>query len=116
MGLSLTRQPVGRYTTISLAGDLDVTTSDAFRETVLVLVESGQPHVIADLDGLDFLDSTGLGTLAGAMKRLRDHSGSFAVICSNPRTLNVLRISGLDKVLPPHPDLASAIGPDSTDG
>lgn len=116
MGLSLTHRPVGRYMTIRLAGDLDMATGDVFRDAVVALIESGHRHVIADLDGLDFLDSTGLGALAGAMKRLRDHSGSFAVVCNNPRTLNVLRISGIDKALPAHPGLDQIIDVDDTDG
>lgn len=114
MGLSLTQQSVGRYVTIGMAGDLDVTTSQMFRDTVAALIESGHRDLMADLDGLDFVDSAGLGVLVGAMKRVQDHAGSFAVICDSPRTLHVLKLSGLDKALPVHSSITSIVDVDNT--
>ena len=47
------------------------------RERLIELVDGGAHHVVVDLGGVDFLDSTGLGVLVGAMKRLRVAHGRF---------------------------------------
>jgi anti-sigma B factor antagonist len=61
-----------------------------------------------DLDGVDFIDSTGLGVLIGALKRVRTHDGDLALVCSEPRILKVFEITGLLTVFAVHPSIADA--------
>jgi anti-sigma B factor antagonist len=69
-------------------------------------------HIIADLSGVDFLDSTGLGVLVGGLKRVREHGGSLTPVISSTRILHILRITGLTRVLPPQPSVQAAIDAD----
>jgi len=72
-------------------------TAPQLREQVVQLVDGGVRHMIADLRGVDFLDSTGLGALVGSLKRLRTHDGSFKVVASGGRILRIFQITGLTR-------------------
>ena len=61
-----------------------------------------------DLEGVDFLDSTGLGVLVGALKRVRSHEGTLALVCTQERLLKIFRITGLAKVFPIYDSVEAA--------
>jgi anti-sigma B factor antagonist len=62
------------------------------------LVEQGARHVVVDLSRVEFLDSTGLGVLVGALKRLRAAGGTLGLVCAHERLLKIFRITALDRV------------------
>ena len=45
-----------------------------------------------------FLESTGFGVLVGGLKRVRAHDGSLDLVCTQPRILKILKITGLTEV------------------
>jgi anti-sigma B factor antagonist len=65
------------YTVLAVRGEVDVYTAPRFRERLIELVSEGKHRIIIDLEGVDFLDSTGLGVLVGGLKRLRSHDGDL---------------------------------------
>jgi anti-sigma B factor antagonist len=85
---------------IRMTGDLDIATAPELRAHLLTLIEDGQNTFAVDLDGLDFIDSSGLGVLLGGLKRVRGTGGELALICSSEHLLKVLRITGLNSVFP----------------
>ncbi|THV43442.1 STAS domain-containing protein [Glycomyces buryatensis] len=74
-------------------------TAPKLREAVRQLASEGRVKVAIDLSPTEFCDSTGLGVLIGARKRLTDVGGSLVVVCANPRIRKLLDLTGLDKVL-----------------
>jgi len=80
---------------------------------VIHLVDHGARHIIADLRGVTFLDSTGLGVLVGSLKRLRSHGGSLRVVISADRILRIFRITGLANVFALHLSLQEALSADT---
>jgi len=83
---------------LSVGGEVDVATAPRLREKLIDLVNGGQHRIVVDLSGVDFLDSTGLGVLVGALKRVRTHDGDLALVCNESRILKVFEITGLTKV------------------
>lgn len=79
-------------------GELDVYTAPRLREKVLDLVNQGDRRVVVDLEGVEFLDSFGLGALVAGLKCLRSHNGDLSLVCTHPRTLKLFQISGLRQV------------------
>ena len=96
LGLDVTER--GRWTVLTVVGEVDVATAPRLRERLLQLVSHGNHHLVVDLDGVDFLDSTGLGVLVGALKRVRTNDGELTLVCTQPRLLKVFDITGLDRV------------------
>jgi anti-sigma B factor antagonist len=104
--------PIGDCAVLQVTGELDVYTAPMLREQMRELSAKGAVHLIADLSGVDFLDSTGLGALVGGLKRLREAGGSLALVISTPRILRIFQITGLTKVLAAQPTVADAITAD----
>lgn len=98
MELSLSTRGVAGHVVLEVGGEVDVYTAPQLRERLIALVEGGARLVIVDLARVDFLDSTGLGVLVGALKRLRGVDGELALVCSQERLLKIFRITGLDRV------------------
>ncbi len=83
---------------IELEGEIDLSTSPLFKEEVYRVIDSGRRDVVIDLDGLDFMDSTGLGVLVAVLKKTSDEGGSVRLVCSKRSIRKVFSITGLDKV------------------
>src|SRR5215469_10436018 len=86
------------FTVIEVGGEIDVYTAPKLRERLVSLVESGRYELIVDMEGVEFLDSTGLGVLVGGLKRVRAHEGWIDLVCTQSRILRIFRITGLSKV------------------
>ena len=102
----------GDCAVLRLAGEMDVYTSPKLRKQVADLAENGTIHVIADLRGVDFLDSTGLGALVGSLKRLRLRQGSLMIVTSGGRILKLFKITGLTHAFALHSCVMDAISAD----
>jgi anti-sigma B factor antagonist len=100
MELSVDSRPAGGRTVVVVGGDIDVYTAPELRNRLVELVEAGHYHLVVDLEGVGFLDSTGLGVLVGALKRVRVHQGSLRIVCRQERLVNLFRMTGLAKVFP----------------
>ncbi len=111
MDLSLETRVVDGTTVVAVAGEIDVYTAPKLRDKLTELVSSGDYRLVIDMQGVEFLDSTGLGVLVGGLKKVRAHGGSLELVCSQERLLKIFRITGLAKVFVIHPDPDSALAP-----
>ncbi|HEX8803751.1 MAG TPA: STAS domain-containing protein [Acidimicrobiales bacterium] len=100
---------VAGWTVVSVFGELDVASAPSLRERLIALVSDGSTHLVLDLEGVDFLDSTGLGTIVGALKRTRTQGGDMRLVCSRESILRLFEITGLDKAVPIMPSLDAAV-------
>lgn len=85
-------------TVIVLSGEIDVYTAPKLREKLISLIEGGMYRLILDLEGVEFLDSAGLGVLIGGLKRVRAHGGSIDIVCTESRILRIFEITRLNNV------------------
>ena len=94
---------------VEVGGEIDVYTAPRLRETLISLVDSGNYQLVIDMEGVEFLDSTGLGVLVGGLKRVRAYDGSLDLVCTQERILKIFRITGLTKVFGIHDTVDEAI-------
>jgi anti-sigma B factor antagonist len=113
MELSLATRTVADHTVLEVGGEVDVYTAPRLRERLIELIDGGARKVVVDLGRVDFLDSTGLGVLVGALKRLRAAGGSFSLVCDKEPLLKIFRITALDQVFPIHPSVEAATAADA---
>jgi anti-sigma B factor antagonist len=97
-------------TVIEVCGEIDVYTAPRLRETLISLVDGGNYRLIIDMEGVEFLDSTGLGVLVGGLKRVRAHGGGIDLVCTQGKILRIFRITGLNKVFSIYDSVAAALG------
>jgi anti-sigma B factor antagonist len=100
---------IAGWTVVNVYGELDVATAPDLREQLIGLVGEGRTRLVLDLDGVDFLDSTGLGTVVSALKRARTHGGDLRLVCTQARITRLFEITGLDKAVPLLPTLDAAV-------
>ena len=112
MDLSLSTRAERGRTVIEVTGEIDVYTAPKLREQLAELVDSGRHDIVVDMQGVEFLDSTGLGVLVGGLKRVKQHDGSMNLVCTQERILKIFRITGLTKVFPIHDSVAAAVASD----
>src|SRR6185369_9593233 len=108
MELSLAARTLPDHLVLEVGGEIDVYTAPKLRERLVEMVNSGHRHVVVDLNRVEFLDSTGLGVLVGAHRRLRAREGSLNLVCPHERLLKVFRITGLDNVFDIHRSVEDA--------
>ena len=94
---------------LRVLGALDMAGAPRLRNAVVSEVGAGTRLVVLDLTGVDHLDSTGLGAVVGALRRLRTHDGELRVVCPEPRVRRVFEVCDLDRVLELHVDVDTAL-------
>jgi anti-sigma B factor antagonist len=82
------------YRVLKPEGDLDVYTVGSLRDAIGRMIEEGTPRVVVDLDGVPFMDSSGLGALMGGVRRLREAGGDLAIACTREPHLKLFAITG----------------------
>jgi anti-sigma B factor antagonist len=99
---------------VSVAGEVDLATVPRLRDALVVAaIDHPGQRVAVDLDGVTMLDSTGLGVLVGALRRITAAGGDLVIVCSTPRLLELLAQCRLDRVFEIRPtvaDVTSRIG------
>jgi anti-sigma B factor antagonist len=100
MELGLDVRKVDGHSVVDVKGEIDVYTAPKLREKLIELVSEGSYDVVVNLEGVDFLDSTGLGVLVGALKRVKAHDGNLSLVCTQDKILKIFKITGLTKVFP----------------
>lgn len=90
--------------TISVQGELDLSTASDLEGPLEEALESGEGSVLIDLSQCEFIDSTGIALIVRAWQRLDGgENGRALVLCSqNDQVRRVLEITGLELSIPVH--------------
>jgi anti-sigma B factor antagonist len=104
-----TEQPAAGVWVIALTGEVDLYTAPEFKQQLLEAIAQGARHVIVDLTGTTFIDSTTLGVLVGGVKRLRPDGGQLSIVCSDRNITKIFEITGLNRVFPIHASRSEAL-------
>jgi anti-sigma B factor antagonist len=102
MDLSLETSEENGHAVVRVAGDVDIDTAGRLREAVVDLLDRDNRALVVDVSGVDFIDSTGLGVLVAALKETQSRQGTLELICTQPRMLSLLRLTGLDEAFVVH--------------
>lgn len=94
-------------TVVRVDGELDMATTPEFEE-VVDDVDAGSRLVI-DLSKCTFLDSSAVRVLVSVARDAEETGGTVAVVTADPGILRVLEIAAVDRMLPVHATLESAI-------
>ena len=84
---------------VVVRGEIDVASSPVLRAELAALLGGGARSITLDLGAVSFIDSSGLGVLVGALKRLRDgDGGTFNIVDVRDPVRRVFEITGLDQL------------------
>ena len=94
---------------LSLIGEVDVANAGQVKEAALKLVSDGAKRLVVNLNGTEYMDSSGLGILVGLLKRLKESGGQMALAAARPRVKRLFEITGLTQVFALCEDVAAAL-------
>ena len=98
------------HTVLTVAGEIDLSTSDQLDAAVVEALAQETAHLTLDLSEVTFLDSSGLGVIVKALKRAKEGTIVFDVVAVNDRVIKVFKLTGLDSVLEIYPTLDAVPG------
>jgi anti-sigma B factor antagonist len=83
--------------------------SGQLRETIRELMDKGKKHIVLNLAGVDFIDSSGLGELVRTHASVRSHGGQLKLANPSKHVHDLLKMTKIDRVLDIEQDEASAL-------
>jgi len=96
---SITEHPSeGDRHVLAVRGEIDLFTAPELKRVLTECIENGQVRIVIDLTETTFLDSTALGVLIGAVKRLRSRDGALAIVNVDENISKIFEVTGLDQI------------------
>ena len=110
MGVRIARQDDDGVAVLALRGELDVTGGPGLQQALLDAIgEQRGRRVIVDLEGVDLIDSAGLGVLLGGLERARTNDGDLVLVATGKNVLRVLELTRLTRVFNIYSTRAAAL-------
>lgn len=112
---AITEHPIdGERHVLAVRGEIDLFTAPELKQVLAESIEAGRVRIIVDLTETTFLDSTALGVLIGAVKRLRSRDGALAIVNIDENIAKTFEITGLDQIftiVPTRDEAVDAVDP-----
>jgi anti-sigma B factor antagonist len=107
---NLTSEPIDdARQVVAVAGEIDLFTAPELKAALGEALESGRTRIVVDLTETTFLDSTALGVLIGAVKRLRSRDGVLTIVNTDANIAKTFEITGLDQIFTIRPTRDEAV-------
>ena len=94
---------------VAVTGEIDLFTAPEFKQRVSAPIDDGRSNIVVDLTQTTFIDSSSLGVLIGAHRRLKQRGGRLVVVCDGEAIIKTFRITGLDGVFTLVPSVEAAL-------
>jgi anti-sigma B factor antagonist len=108
LGLSV-RYHEDRTAVVGVIGDVDLHTARSLRAYATNAVGRDVPHLVLDLAGVDFVDSSGLSTLIALLHATQAAGGSIRLAGVPDRLARMVTMTGVSELLPVHATVADAL-------
>ena len=96
---AVTEEPIdAERHVVAVRGEIDLFTAPELKQVLAEAIEGGRTRIVVDLTETTFLDSTALGVLIGAVKRLRSRDGALAIVNVDENIAKTFEITGLDQI------------------
>lgn len=79
-------------------GDLDIYTSNKFKEKIMNSFEKNQGDIFINGSKLEYVDSTGLGALISILKKVKEYDNKIIISNLKPNIRKLFHITELDKL------------------
>ena len=99
MNLAIDVQESQNRFTLKITGEIDVYTAPELKDQLLPLTEVEGNAVEADLAGVSYMDSTGLGVFISAYKAAKEYDSYFELTHVQDRVSRLFKVTGLDEIM-----------------
>ena len=98
MGLTIDKPQSSDGSLIRVVGEVDLYSSPELRKAILKAVKEVKGDLAIDLEGVTYIDSSGIATLVEGLRSAREHGAGFALVAPSPAVMRVLELARLDSV------------------
>lgn len=108
--MSLNHETINGTTVIKLHGEFDAAASDSAKADLESLLNNNSSScIVLDLADVSFIDSTGMGLIIYAFKRLQSSGMDFRVSGAHGQPLELFKLLRVDRVIQLFPDVEQAL-------
>jgi anti-sigma B factor antagonist len=108
--LAIAARDAGDVTILTLTGQILLDDGDlAIRLAVHELVDRGRVKIVLDLGGVDYIDSAGIGMIAGKLKTVRERGGDMKLLHLTTRGQRLFGMMKLQLLFETFEDEAMAV-------
>lgn len=97
--LRIERSDEADTATLCLHGEIDLSSANVLSQAIDEAIDAGWRRVVIDFSDLEFVNSSGLGVLVAATKRLRAEGGDLVARRLHGIPASALELTGLDQFL-----------------
>lgn len=83
---------------VAVHGEVDLYASPKLRREIFHWIQKRILSLVVDLDGVTYMDSSGIATLVEGLQLSRKYGGRFTIARPGPPIQEVLKFAHLDKV------------------
>lgn len=109
MSLEIRESEREGVTILALKGRLTVGEASSIRDKVNELLAQGRKNVIFDLGNVDYIDSTGLGSMVICYTTLKKAEGALKLLNLNKRNIELLLLTKLHTIFEVFSDEQDAV-------
>ena len=95
--LTIATSRVDEVAELELVGEIDLSSAHLLVDEIDAAIEAGARTVVLDFAGVSFVNSTGLGAMVAATKRLRADGGDLVLRRFRGIPASALATTGLDR-------------------
>lgn len=107
--MGLEHQTINDTIVVKLRGEFDASASDAVKSDFESLLGDQCNCMVLDLSDVNFIDSTGMGLIIYAFKRLQSGGKDFRVCGAQGQPLELFKLLRVDRVIRLFPDVKLAL-------
>ncbi|MEU1005315.1 MULTISPECIES: STAS domain-containing protein [Streptomyces] len=107
--LSVEHRMVEGIRVVTLRGEIDHDVQDVLRQALQAEGGAVPPRIVADLNAVTFMDSSGINVFVAAYQQLSDADGWVRIAGAQDSVLRVLQLVGVDTLIPCHPTTEQAL-------
>lgn len=116
MNFSAIIRQVGQVSVVEVSGKLTSFESGALRNSIARLLKEGHKQILLNLNGLVYLDSSGIGDLVHTYMSVIKSGGEMKVVGLTEKVEEILKITQLYQVFPDFKDEHTALQSFPPDG
>ena len=83
---------------VRLYGEVDIYNADSLKSELHSLIDDKKADIVLDCTSLNYIDSTGLGVLVSALKKVKEAEKQIHIVSLKPFIAKIFTLTGLDKI------------------
>lgn len=108
--INFTEEDINEVTVMHIKDErMDSRISHLYKQEFLKMKDAGIHEVVVDLSAVDFIDSSGLGSLLLGRRIFNAEDGDLRIIGAHEKVSKMFEIAKLDRVFEFYDDLDSAV-------